>query len=185
MAQGRCALKQIEIEKLRIIEYPDPRLRKVCKPIEVFDEWLRRLAERMLKLMHESDGVGLAAPQVGIVRRLFVCNVTGDPKDDQVFVNPRLSDFIGQAEGEEGCLSLPEIRVTVRRPMGCTIQACDVNGKPFQFAGEGLHARCWQHESDHLDGRMIIDYMSEADKIANRRNLKYLESKRGGKAVVF
>jgi peptide deformylase len=139
----------------------------------------------MLKLMHESDGVGLAAPQVGIIRRLFVCNVTGDPKDDQVFINPRLGDFIGHAEGEEGCLSLPEIRVTVRRPVACAIQACDVTGKPIKFAGEGLFARCWQHESDHLDGRMIIDYMSEADKIANRRSLKYLESKQSGGAAAF
>jgi peptide deformylase len=178
-------LKQIEIEKLRIVEYPDPRLRKTCKPVEDFDDWLRRLAERMLKLMHESDGVGLAAPQVGILRRLFVCNVTGDPKDDQVFINPRLSDFIGHAEGEEGCLSLPDIRVTVGRAAACAIHACDVTGKPIEFAGEGLFARCWQHESDHLDGRLIIDYMSEADKIANRRNLKHLESKPRGRAAAF
>ena len=178
-------MKQIEIEKLRIIEYPDPRLRKVCKSVETFDDWLARLAERMLKLMHDADGVGLAAPQVGILRRILVCNVTGDPKDDQVFVNPHLSDFIGQAEGEEGCLSLPEIRVTVRRPAVCTIQACDVTGKPLKSAGEGLFARCWQHEFDHLDGRLIIDYMSEADKIANRRNLKYLESKRSSRAAAF
>jgi len=178
-------LKQIEIEKLRIIEYPDPRLRRVCKPVETFDPWLQRLVERMLKLMHGSDGIGLAAPQVGVLRRLFVCSVTGDPKDDQVFINPRLTDFIGQAEGEEGCLSLPEIRVTVRRPAACTIHACDVTGKPFELAGEGLFARCWQHEADHLDGRMIIDYMSEADKIANRRNLRYLESKHGGRAAAL
>jgi peptide deformylase len=178
-------LKQIDIEKLRIIEYPDPRLRKVCKPVETFDDWLQRLAVRMLKLMHESEGVGLAAPQVGILRRVLVCNVTGDPKDDQIFVNPRLTDFIGHADGEEGCLSLPEIRVTVRRPVGCTIHAFDVTGKAIDYAGEGLFARCWQHESDHLDGRLIIDYMSEADRIANRRSIKYLESKQGGRTAAL
>lgn len=178
-------MKQIDIDKLRIIEYPDPRLRKGCKPVEAFDEWLARLAERMLKLMHESNGIGLAAPQLGLLRRMFVCNVTGEPKDDQVFVNPEMSNFIGHAAGEEGCLSLPEVTVTVRRPAACVISAFDVTGKPFRLVGEGLFARCWQHEYDHLDGRMIVDYMSEADKIGNRRVLKYLEAKYKGQATAL
>jgi len=178
-------LKQNEIEKLKIIEHPDPRLRRTCKPVVEFDGALPSIAEKMLRLMHEADGIGLAGPQVGVLERIFVCNVTGDPKDDQVFVNPQLGDFIGHAEGDEGCLSLPEVTVAVRRPMGCKIQAVDVNGRPISMTAEGLLARCWQHECDHLDGKMIIDYMSEADKIANRRAIKNLESKRKDRAPAF
>ncbi len=135
--------------------------------------------------MHGADGIGLAGPQVAVLRRIFVCNVTGEPKDDLVFVNPTLTTFIGHAEVEEGCLSLPEINVTVRRPEACTIEAFDVDGKPFKMEGSGLLARCWQHEYDHLDGRMIIDTMSEADKIANRRSVKHLESSFRRAASVF
>ncbi len=175
-------MKQTNVQKLRIVEHPDPRLRQQCKSVREFDGSLAELAQRMLELMHEADGIGLAGPQVGVLQRLFVCNVTGDPKDDQVFVNPQLQEFIGHAEGEEGCLSLPDVAVTVRRPAACKIQACDVNGRPFELIGEGLLARCWQHEYDHLDGKMIIDYMSEADKIANRRAIKALESKRRSRA---
>lgn len=174
-------MKQIDVAKLKIIEHPDPRLRQHCKPVQEFDGILPRLAERMLELMHEADGIGLAGPQVGCLERLFVCNVTGDPKDDQVFVNPQLSDFIGHAEGNEGCLSLPDVTVAVRRPAVCKIRALDVKGKPFELSAEDLLARCWQHEYDHLEGKMILDYMSEADKIANRRAIKHLESKRGGR----
>jgi peptide deformylase len=166
----------IDTAALQIIFHPDPRLRKVCKPVEVFDESVARLAERMLELMHAGKGIGLAGPQVGVLLRLFVCNVTGEPGDDHIYVNPRLTDLQGQAEGEEGCLSLPDVTVTVRRSLSCTIHACDVTGRQFESAGSELLARCWQHEYDHLDGRLILDYMSEADKIANRRPLKQLES---------
>lgn len=178
-------MKQINVEKLKIIEHPDPRLRRVCKPVQEFDGTLPRLAAKMLELMHQADGIGLAGPQVGVLERIFVCNVTGDPKDDQVFVNPRLSDFIGHAEGNEGCLSLPEVSVAVRRSAGCKMEAVDVSGRPFTLTADGLLARCWQHEYDHLDGKMIIDYMSEADKIANRRVIKHLESKRKDRAPAF
>jgi peptide deformylase len=169
-------LKPADIAKLQIIDYPDPRLRQICKPIEDFDETVPLLAERMLELMHGSNGIGLAGPQVGVLRRLFVSNITGRPEDDQVFVNPTLSSFIGLEEGQEGCLSLPDVTVTVRRGAECEIQACDVTGRPFNLKAAGLMARCWQHEYDHLDGRMIVDYMSESDKIANRRTLKHLDA---------
>src|SRR5947207_2521962 len=105
-----------DIENLTIIKYPDPRLRKVAKPVTVFDERLRRIAQRMLELMRKNEGVGLAAPQLGLDLRLFVANPTGKPEDDHVYVNPVLSDADGGEDYEEGCLSLPEIKVVITRP---------------------------------------------------------------------
>jgi peptide deformylase len=161
---------------LRILHYPDPRLRKACLPVETFDNSLADLAARMFELMRGEEGIGLAAPQVGIPIRMFVCNVTGEPNDDLVFVNPRISDLAEPGEGEEGCLSIPDVRGIVQRYMTCTIIAQDLSGRPIEYHGEVLAARCWQHECDHLDGRLIIDRFSEADKIANRRKLKQLEA---------
>lgn len=166
---------QKDWKSLRIITYPDPRLKKVCRPVEVFDEGLASLAGRMLELMRESQGVGLAAPQVGQLIRLFVCNVTGEPKDDRIYVNPTLADLSGECEGEEGCLSIPDVTVLMRRSMSCRMMAKDLKGNAIKEDGSELLARCWQHECDHLDGRLIIDRMSDTDRIANRRKLKELE----------
>jgi len=159
----------------RIIHYPDPRLRRVCAPVEEFGEHTAALVERMLGLMHEGNGVGLAGPQVGVSLRLFVANPTGEPEDARVYINPELSDLTGSAEAEEGCLSLPEIRVNIRRARRCRIRAQDVTGRPFELEGEGLIARIWQHETDHLYGRLIIDRMNPTDQIANRKRIAQLE----------
>lgn len=160
-----------------LVFYPDARLRKVCKPVEKFDDALRRLAEAMLKLMIVKRGIGLAGPQVGFLRRMFVCNLTGEPSDSMVFVNPQLVDLVGAAEGDEGCLSIPHVHVPVRRATTCVIRAFDLEGKPFELAGEGLLARVWQHENDHLDGKLILDRTSPAAKLSVRHTLKELESK--------
>lgn len=162
---------------LHIIEYPDSRLRKPCAPVEAFDEELAALAEQMLRLMRRANGVGLAAPQVGVNLRLFVCNVTGKPEDDRIYVNPELSDLAGSITGDEGCLSIPNVTVSMRRASSCTLEARDIVGKPVKASGKDLIARCWQHEADHLDGRLIIDRMSDADAIANRKALKELEAR--------
>ena len=160
----------------RIVHYPDPVLRKKCAPVEVFDEHLAALAARMLELMKAHNGVGLAGPQVGIPRRIFVCNPTGEPQDDLVFINPELSDLIGTIEAEEGCLSLPEVRVLVRRAHQCKLNAFDLSGQPIECASQDLPARIWQHELDHLDGRLIIDRMTATDKIANKKLIAQLEA---------
>lgn len=164
-------------DKLPIVTYPAPGLRVRCAPVESFDEKLAALAKQMIAAMHENEGVGLAAPQVGVPLRLFVCNETGKPEDDRVFVNPVLSGHEGAATGDEGCLSIPGVTVAVRRAERCSIAAVDVQGRPISASGAGLLARCWQHEVDHLDGRLIIDRMSEADAIANRKKLRELEAK--------
>lgn len=172
----RQEFMEIDTAAMEIIKYPDPRLAQDCKPVEVFDEELARLATRMIATMHQGDGVGLAAPQVGVCLRLFVCNCTGEPDGDRVYINPKLSNLDGEVESEEGCLSVPDVTVLMRRAQSGTIDACDVEGKAFQESAADLPIRCWQHEFDHISGRLIIDNMSEADKIANRRIIKQLEA---------
>ncbi len=163
-------------DAVSLVKHPDPRLRKRCASVEKFDEGLATLATRMLEIMRAANGIGLAAPQVGVPVRLFVCNVTGEPGKDMVFVNPTLTDLEGRAEAEEGCLSIPDVTVNVQRAVSCRIRAKDLDGEAIEMAGQELLARCWQHECDHLDGRLIIDLMSEGDKLANRKHLKRLES---------
>ncbi len=163
-------------ETLHIVCYPDPILSVKCAPIETFDASLAAVAEKMLCLMRDASGVGLAAPQVGLAIRLFVCNWTGEPEGDLVCVNPRFLELDGVGEMIEGCLSIPEVEVTMRRATTATLAAADIHGQPFECSGEGLAARVWQHEADHLDGRLITDTMSATDEIANRRALKQLES---------
>lgn len=164
-------------DKLPIVIYPDPGLRIRCAPVAKFDDALTMLVRRMIAVMHEAEGVGLAAPQVGVPIRLFVCNATGKPEDDRVFVNPVLSEFEGAATADEGCLSIPGVTVAVRRAERCVIAGVDALGQPISSSAGGLLARCWQHEVDHLDGRLIVDRMSEADAIANRKKMRELEAK--------
>ncbi len=168
-------MKKVELPQ-RIVLYPDPRLRRTCSDVETFDERLAALAGRMLELMKANKGVGLAGPQVGCLRRIFVCNPTGEPQDDQVYINPRLVDLSGSVEAEEGCLSIPEVRVVVRRARRCRMEACDLEGRAVVVEGQDLAARIWQHEIDHLDGRLIIDRMNPADRIANKKQIAQLEA---------
>ena len=163
------------IDRLRIVFYPDPALRQRCQPVAEFDDQLDQLIQRMIHLLREAPGVGLAGPQVGVPLRLFVCNPTAEPGHDMVCVNPKLSHLDGAQDASEGCLSLPGVTVTMRRAASVTLEACDVTGKPYAVASEGLLARIWQHECDHLAGRLIIDRMSETDEIANRRAIKQLK----------
>jgi peptide deformylase len=173
----------IDLDNLAVIHYPDPRLRKTCKPITRFDDDLAAFVERMLELMHAGKGVGLAAPQVGVLKRMFVMNHTGDPKDDKVLINPEIRDMHGSREAEEGCLSLPEVYAHVRRASRCRIVAQDVNGDPIDMEGEDLLCRIWQHETDHLNGVLILDRMGPSERVATKKRLKELEtdykSKRG------
>lgn len=168
-------MKLENIDKLRIINYPAPVLLKVASPVEFFDGQLSALAERMLHLMRQDQGVGLAAPQVGISLRMFVCNATGEPEDDLVIVNPRFLELNGGEEANEGCLSLPGVTVDVRRAKSVVLDANDLRGEGVRLAAEDLPARIWQHETDHLDGKLILDYMSPSDEIANRRAIKQLK----------
>ena len=164
------------VEELRIVLYPDPVLRKRCKPVEDFDGQLEALAQRMLFLMHEARGLGLAAPQVGVPIRMFVSNFNGQPENDTVWVNPVLLDLEGAIEAEEGCLSIPGISVPKRRATNAGIEGYNLKGQPARDSTTELLARVWQHELDHLNGLLVIDCMSETVELANRRIIRQLET---------
>jgi len=165
-------------QPLHIIRWPDPRLKKASDAVATFDDDLRRTAEQMLVLMRAAKGVGLAAPQVGINRKLFVMNHTGQPGDDRVYVNPTLVALDGEAVvAEEGCLSLPDIHIDVVRPSHVRIEAQTLDGEPITVERDGFEARVWQHENDHLLGILLTDRMGFSDKMRHRRRLRELETK--------
>lgn len=149
----RRARRQLALSQVR--QYGDPVLRMRANEVEAFDEELARLAERMITLMHDAEGLGLAATQVGILRRLFVFH---DEGEDHVVVNPMLAATGGGAEvEEEGCLSLGSVRMPVERSLEVTLEGLDVHGARLRLELQGLTARVVQHELDHLDGKLIID----------------------------
>ena len=162
-------------ESLKIILWPDPRLKKVSKEITTFDENLRSLTDQMFTLMREHKGVGLAAPQVGVNLRVFVMNPTGELQDDRIYVNPVLTEADGDDEAEEGCLSLPNLNVNIWRAKKMVMSAQDGAGTPFQEEATGYLARIWQHEFDHLNGTLLTDRMGPVAKLSNRRLLRDLE----------
>lgn len=170
------ACMPVDPDKLTIVHYPVPVLRQKARPVPAVNDEVRQVARRMLELMHHAPGIGLAAPQVGLSWRLFVACPTGKPEDDRVFINPRLSAPSDELEEmEEGCLSLPEINAVVTRPASITIEATDLDGNPFTLTEEGLPARVWQHEYDHLEGVLIIDKQNDADRMTNEPQVRALE----------
>ena len=158
--------------------YPAPVLRRVAEPVAAFDEELRRTVEAMFARMFESRGVGLAAPQVGLRRRILVLNDEGDrgkPELDLALINPRIIARAGEpTRYEEGCLSFPGIYAEIERPERCTIEAFDIEGKPFREEYSGFRSRIIQHEYDHLEGVLLVDRMSPADRLRNRAALEEL-----------
>lgn len=178
----------VDVPSLEIVEYPHPALRAKAKPVDRITDEVREVARRMVELMRDADGIGLAAPQVGLPWRLFVVNVPAsedrsadtDPPTATVgsrfYINPKLSAPTGApVPWEEGCLSLPDIRGDVLRPPGITISALDLDGATFAGSAAGLLARCWQHEMDHLDGVLIIDRMTQMSRLKNRAAIRKLE----------
>jgi peptide deformylase len=167
----------VDPESLQIFIYPHPSLRTKGQPVDPADENVHAVARRMLQLMHEADGVGLAAPQVGLAWRLFVTNGRDFDPEDRVFINPQLTPGRGEmVTEEEGCLSLPGIHVQVRRADHVDITAHGLDGRPFSMSADGFLTRIWQHENDHLDGILIIDKMSPMDRLATRKALKDLKT---------
>ncbi len=154
----------------RIRQYGDPVLRMKARKIEAVDDDVRRLAERMTALMHEAQGVGLAATQVGVLRRLFVFTDAGE---DRVLVNPVITKSSGKLEvDDEGCLSLREVLVPVERPIAVTIEGLDENGEPVKLDLELPAARVVQHELDHLDGVLIVDRTDDESRRAAQGKLR-------------
>lgn len=169
--------------RLQIVLYPDPILRKKTRPIEQIDDTVRAVANRMIELMHEVNGAGLAAPQVGLDWRMFVVSGhVADEEDaaDEVFINPTVTpvsrDLVAH---EEGCLSLPGITADVRRPSAVKMSARSLDDEPVELTNDDFLARVWQHEYDHLEGVLIIDRMSPMDRLATRKALKEMRAAAG------
>ena len=165
---------------MEIVLYPDPRLRRPCEPVEAFDEELASTVRKMFEVMYLTEGVGLAAPQVGISRRLLVYNPEGDaekPEGEIVLANPRILSKAKETEfGEEGCLSFPGIYASVDRARKVALEAQDLQGRPITLEIEGWNARIFLHEFDHLDGILFVDRMTPADKGRIKGLLQDLES---------
>ena len=162
----------------QILVYPDTRLRAVAAPVDEITPEVRARAEALLPFMAHSGGIGLAAPQVGWSVRLFVANVTGQPEDGIVLVNPKVAETAGgNWSMEEGCLSLPGIHGKVKRPRRVVFHATDLDGEEVELEAEGLVGRCLLHEFDHLDGVLFIDRLSAAKRMAIKRKLRVLEER--------
>jgi peptide deformylase len=146
-----------------ILHYPDKRLRELAQPVTRFDAELLRLVDDMAETMYAAPGVGLAAPQIGVSLRVFLIDVaSGDnqPSDLRTFINPELLEQVGETCFEEGCLSFPGIHEEVRRAERVRVRAQDVKGQHFELEAEGLLAIAVQHENDHLNGKLMVDYLS-------------------------
>jgi len=167
--------KHPKLETLRILHYPDPRLRERAAEIRAIDGFLQELAHRMDELMKEAGGVGLAATQVGLGIRFIVMNPTPEPDKVQTYINPVILSREGKVMEEEGCLSLPGLFAKVRRAERVRVRAQLPNGETVEMEADGLAARAWQHEIDHLDGGLFVDRVGPAARIIIRNQLKAFE----------
>ena len=156
--------------KLRILEFPDPRLRKKATPVKVVDDALRGLIDDMFETMYEAPGIGLAATQVDVHKRLLIADVSNDKTDPYVLINPQLLEKDGVIVSEEGCLSVPGYYEEVERAEHIRVSFLNREGAEVEMEAEGMLAVCIQHEIDHLDGKLFVDYLSEAkrQRIRNR-----------------
>jgi len=157
---------------LEILEFPDPRLRTKAAPVTVVDDALRRLIADMLETMYAAPGIGLAATQVNVHKRLLVVDVSEERDQPYALINPEIIERDGVEETQEGCLSVPGIFEKVRRAERIKVRALDRNGIAFEMAAEGMLAVCIQHEMDHLDGKLFVDYLSELKRTRIRTKLE-------------
>ena len=151
----------------KILTEPDPILRQISKPVEIVDDTIRKLMDDMLETMYAAPGIGLAAIQIGVPKKIIVLDISKDPekKEPMYFINPeKIYASKDQATYEEGCLSVPGQFAEIDRPDKCNIKYLDYNGNPKELKAEGLLATCIQHEMDHLEGILFIDYLSKLKK---------------------
>ena len=157
-----------------IVKYPDPILQKPTEPVTEFDEELRSLVDDMFESMYAAKGVGLAATQIGVGKKIAVIDTTNgeDPEAKLVIINPKIIHVEGRQEGEEGCLSIPGFREQVRRGKRVTVRATNVKGEVFEHTGEDLLARALLHETDHLYGKLYITHISTLKRDLMKRKIK-------------
>ncbi len=174
------------MSRLTILEYPDPRLRTRARPVETFDAALGRLIDDMFETMYAAPGIGLAATQVDFHRRLIVMDVSDERSEPLVFINPQILEREGAAKTEEGCLSVPGVYEDVQRAARVRVRAQDRTGAVFERDLEGMVSVCLQHEMDHLEGKLFVDYLSDIkrDRIRKKLNKERKENiaaqQRGG-----
>ena len=156
---------------LEILEFPDPRLRKQAQPVVAFDAGLKRLVADMFETMYQAPGIGLAATQVDVHRQLVVMDVSEHKDQPLVLINPRILSKDGAQVYQEGCLSVPGIFADVERALSIKVAAQDVDGKAFELEADGLLAVCIQHELDHLQGKVFVDYLSPLKREMVRKRL--------------
>ena len=169
--------------KLAILEYPDPRLRKTAKPVITVDDAVRQLSADLLETMYAAKGIGLAATQVDVHRRVLVIDISEDRNEPLTLINPEIVHAEGRGPGEEGCLSVPDIYDKVQRATRIRVRALGLDGQPFELDAEGLLAVCIQHEMDHLEGKLFVDYLSELKRQLIRRRLEKERKQRVGSEI--
>jgi len=157
---------------LNILHFPDPRLRKKATPIKEVTGTIRQLADDMLETMYDAPGVGLAAIQINVQKRIVVIDTSEDKSNPLIFINPEIIKKEGEREHEEGCLSVPEAYEIVTRADTVRVKALDRDGKPFELDADELLATCIQHEIDHLDGKLFVDYLSNLKRQRIKKRLE-------------
>jgi peptide deformylase len=157
---------------LTILEYPDPRLKRIAAPVTAFDASLKKLVEDMAETMYQAPGIGLAATQVDVHKRVIVIDVSPDKSDLKVIVNPEIVAASGETMAEEGCLSVPEYYDKVRRAANVTLKAQDQSGKPYTLDADGLLSVCIQHEMDHLQGKLFVEHLSQLKQMRVKTKMK-------------
>jgi peptide deformylase len=157
---------------LEILHFPDPRLRNTAQPVETVDASIRQLLDDMLETMYAAPGIGLAATQVNVARRVVVIDVSEEKDQPLCLINPEILELEGVEEMEEGCLSVPGVYEVVQRADRVRLRALDRNGESFEMQADGLLAVCIQHEIDHLDGKLFVDYLSQLKRTRIRQRLE-------------
>jgi len=165
--------------RLPILEYPDPRLRIRAEPVTKFDTELKTFVADLFDTMYSAPGIGLAATQVDVHKRILVCDVGVESKEPYCLINPEIVSAEGKTNAEEGCLSVPEFYDFIDRAAVIRVRAVDPDGKPFELTADGMLAVCIQHEIDHLEGKLFVDYLSEL----KRERLKKKASKKAKRAA--
>ena len=165
---------------LNILHFPDPRLRTVAKPVEEFDDELRQLVSDMFETMYEAPGIGLAATQVNRHIRLLVMDVSEERNKPRCLINPQILSADGEEEMDEGCLSVPGYYEKVRRAEHIRVRAHDENGDVNEFEADGIEAVCIQHEMDHLEGKLFVDYLSALKRNRIRSKLLKVQKQKAG-----
>lgn len=157
---------------LDILHFPDPRLRNKAKPVAQVDDSIRRLVDDMLETMYQAPGIGLAATQVNVAQRIVVIDISEERNDPLCLINPQILEKQGAEEMEEGCLSVPGVFELVSRAVQIRVRALDRKGDTFEMEAEGLLAVCIQHELDHLEGKLFVDYLSSLKRQRIRKKLE-------------